>query len=256
MVSCALLPVRLIVMCGAEVAVFVVCATLARPPRRLLAACARTIVWCVGFGSNNVRFFEEEYEGTPPLVIVSNHASVIDGFILSSVLKAPSFLAKASLRNLPIYGTILRGLGVLFVDRESRESRRRAVAALSQRATADPATTPPLVIFPEGTTNNGSTTFRPFRAGAFRAGLPVRPVLIDYGPLAKDLWMCAADSEDPDSPLADLKTILRLVLSAPFHAVTVTVLPPYVPSAAERTNAKLYADNVRALLQKRMALAA
>ena len=36
-----------------------------------------------------------------------------------------------------------------------------------------------LILFPEGTTSNG-TSLLPFRRGAFVAGVPVQPVLIKY----------------------------------------------------------------------------
>lgn len=41
--------------------------------------------------------------------------------------------------------------------------------------------TRPLVVFPEGTTTNGRFLLH-FRIGAFRAGLPVQPVLLSYTP--------------------------------------------------------------------------
>jgi 1-acyl-sn-glycerol-3-phosphate acyltransferase len=233
------------------------------------------------------------------MIVVSNHASVVDGFVLASALMAPAFLAKASLQGLPIYGTILKGLGVDFVDRGDKASRTGAVAALARRGDGHKGRTP-IVVFPEGTTNGGGLALKPFRAGAFRPGVPVRPVAIDYGPeawrwirpevgaeaeataahgaasprslvAAKAGAPPSAPSSEPgpssgdksqeqqqglsrsfegsDGAWGDLKVILRLVLCAPFHRVTVHVLPPYAPSPREVENPRLFADNVRALVQ-------
>jgi len=264
--ACLLFPLRFVVMSVVEAAVVLVCLGCAVPPRAFLAACARAIIWCVGFGVGNVRVVvegDDDPAEPPPMIIVSNHASVIDGFVLSAVLNAPSFLAKASLRDLPIYGTILKGIGVEFVERSSPQSRADAVAALVRRATD--RSRPPIVVFPEGTTNSGALPFRPFRAGAFRAGVPVRPVAIDYGPDAWR-WMVGeeakatgpakgwsvsvsaassaaggaaggalsarGDSEaGGDGAGNDLLVILRLALVAPFHTVTVRLLPALGPGA-------------------------
>ena len=238
-----LLPLRVAVMTAAEIAAVAVAyfapEALLRP---MFTVCARVLLWTAGFGVGSIRISSQAktqgasgiYSRITPSIIVSNHASVLDGFVLAFALGAPSFLAKSSMAALPIYGTILRGLGVEFVDRESAESRSRAGEVLRQRSTA--TNRPPIVIFPEGTTADpGSTVLRPFRLGAFRPGAPVLPVFITYGP--DSYWVHGDDSEQG----GDLWVLLRLMVSAPFHAVEIKVLDPYWPNEAERLDPKLFA---------------
>ena len=97
---------------------------------------------------------------------------------------------------------------------------------------------PRLLIFPEGTTTNGSALLA-FRSGAFRPGVPVQPVVVAYPR--------AAGSVDPawvsDGPggLAIAAALWR----QPSSRISVRFLPVYYPSAAEQADAELYASNVQ-----------
>lgn len=115
-----------------------------------------------------------------------------------------------------------------------------ATAAAARSAVSAGAHPPPqpLAIFPEGTTTNGRLLLR-FRTGAFVAGLPVSPVVLSYG--SPRGWSPTYESISAAAFVAGL-------LARPAHRVTVRRLPLYVPSAAERADARLYADNVRAVM--------
>jgi hypothetical protein len=89
-------------------------------------------------------------------------------------------------------------------------------------------------VFPEGTTSNGAALL-PFRSGAFRAGLPVQPVLLQYR------WTHMSPSWES---VPTLWWLWRLLTQAS-HGVTLTFLPPYAPSPAERAEPRLFADGVR-----------
>ncbi|KAK1868812.1 hypothetical protein I4F81_011295 [Pyropia yezoensis] len=132
----------------------------------------------------------------------------------------PAFVAKEGVRSLPLIGRVAVGLGSLFVDRLAGGAGH------------------PLAIFPEGTTTNGRFLLR-FRTGAFVAGLPVSPVVLSYG--SPGGWSPTYESISAVAFVAGL-------LARPAHRVTVRQLPLYVPSAAERADARLYADNVRAVM--------
>jgi len=111
-------------------------------------------------------------------IIVANHASYLDGFIITAALDIPiHFIAKSELARILPVRLVLQRFGVEFVDRLNGQrgaSDVRRITLKSQRGQTS-------VFFPEGT----FTTFpglQPFRMGAFvtavRANLPLVPVAI------------------------------------------------------------------------------
>jgi len=113
-----------------------------------------------------------------PYVLVANHASYIDGFVLAAALPTPvAFVGKAELKRNPILRVLFERMGAQFVERfEARKSVADA-HALAAAATGGP----PLLFFAEGTFRR-EPGLRPFRLGAFQvaaqAGLPVVPVAL------------------------------------------------------------------------------
>lgn len=74
-------------------------------------------------------------------------------------------------------------MGCLYVDRTASGGGRVSDAVVQRMTDMAAGRLPgarPLLLFPEGTTTNGSYLL-PFKTGAFLAGLPVRPVVIRYG---------------------------------------------------------------------------
>jgi 1-acyl-sn-glycerol-3-phosphate acyltransferase len=124
-------------------------------------------------------------EGDPvamhyPCVVVANHASYLDGIILTAALPAGfTYLIKREMASVPIAGFVLRRLGSAFVDREDLLDRKRIARSLLGLAKNGDA----LGFFPEGTFD-ASPGLKPFQLGAFsaasRANLPVVPIVI-YG---------------------------------------------------------------------------
>jgi len=116
--------------------------------------------------------------GHNPLV-VANHASYLDGIILTAVLPPHyTFLIKHEMNTVPGAAFVLRRLGSEFVDRSDSARRHRSGRRLVSAAVRGEA----LAVFPEGTFD-ARPGLRPFRAGAFRAALrgrvPVLPVVIE-----------------------------------------------------------------------------
>jgi 1-acyl-sn-glycerol-3-phosphate acyltransferase len=111
-------------------------------------------------------------------VVVSNHASYVDGFLLKGYLPAQfSFVIKGEMRNIPLVHFLLRRAGSRFVERNdstasSRDARQIVKAAQSGQS---------LAIFPEGTFQREPGLMR-FRAGAFvaavRGRVPIVPIVI------------------------------------------------------------------------------
>ena len=115
-----------------------------------------------------------------PCIVVANHASYLDGVILTAALPAGfTYLIKSQMRRVPIASFVLRRLGSAFVNREDLLDRRRTARALIELAAKGDA----LSFFPEGTFD-AAPGLKPFQLGAFgaaaRAKLPVVPVII-YG---------------------------------------------------------------------------
>jgi 1-acyl-sn-glycerol-3-phosphate acyltransferase len=113
-----------------------------------------------------------------PCVLVSNHASYLDGVILVAALPRPFvFVAKRELQDQFIARHFLQRLGALFVERSDLQ---RSVADAGRLAEAVQLGRS-LAVFPEGTFS-ARPGLLPFHLGAFlaaaRAGVPVVPVAI------------------------------------------------------------------------------
>jgi 1-acyl-sn-glycerol-3-phosphate acyltransferase len=113
-----------------------------------------------------------------PCVLVSNHASYLDGVILVAALPRPyAFVAKRELHDQFVAGRYLRRLGAEFVE---RFDVKRSVEDASRMAEAV-ARGRSLMVFPEGTFV-ARPGLLPFHLGAVlaaaRAGVPVVPVAI------------------------------------------------------------------------------
>ncbi len=113
--------------------------------------------------------------------IVANHNSAFDIIIL--LTKHYCFVSMDGVRNIPVVGTVAKALGCIFVARESKESRTEAKAAIKERLQSQVSKTSkhktPLVVFPEGSTNNGNYLLQ-FRRGAFEANVPIQPLRIEF----------------------------------------------------------------------------
>jgi 1-acyl-sn-glycerol-3-phosphate acyltransferase len=111
-------------------------------------------------------------------VVVANHASYVDGFLLKGYLPARfAFVIKGEIRKIPVAHFLFRRAGSKFVERHevgasSRDARSIVKAAQSGQSFA---------FFPEGTFHHSPGVAR-FRPGAFvaaiRGRLPVVPIAI------------------------------------------------------------------------------
>ena len=88
---------------------------------------------------------KENIPKTGPVIVVANHASFLDGFLLASFWPHRlTFLSAAYLFRLPIVGLFLRSVGAIPVQKEASElaGMRSAMRVLQQGKT--------LALFPEG----------------------------------------------------------------------------------------------------------
>lgn len=143
--------------------------------RRLARWAARTIFALIG-----VRLQVHFPDRLPPdaCVVVANHASYLDGVILTAALPANfSFVIKREMTGVPLAHLLLRRLGSEFVERSDRKRGARDARRISSKAEGGHA----IAFFPEGTFVVERGLGR-FHNGAFataaRTGLPVVPVII------------------------------------------------------------------------------
>jgi len=113
-----------------------------------------------------------------PCVLVANHASYLDGYVLvATVPRAFSFVAKAELAANAMIDRLLRRMHVEYVERSDTEQ----VLQDAQRIADTARQRQSVLFFPEGTFTR-APGIRSFHLGAFvtaaRAGLPVVPVAI------------------------------------------------------------------------------
>lgn len=135
----------------------------------------RTAMWLIG---SPLRIRGREHIPDEPCVVVANHASYLDGIVLTAALPPHvSFLVQDGAASWPYVGVVIRRMGVSFVARGRAREASRQMRALIRRAQAGES----LAIFPEGTFEAGPGLLR-FRDGAFmiavHGNLPVVPTVI------------------------------------------------------------------------------
>ena len=111
-------------------------------------------------------------------VVVSNHASYLDGVVFTAALPAEfAFVIKREMNAVPLAGLLLRRLGSHFVERFNRQ--RGATDA--RRVLRDAINGNSLAFFPEGTFTPTPGLLK-FHTGAFttaiRAGCPIVPATV------------------------------------------------------------------------------
>lgn len=114
-------------------------------------------------------------------VIIANHIAFTDIFALTLLNPIPSLLAKSAIRNIPIIGKLADILNCIYVDRSKKDARSDVINILKNRIKhmKDHNYINPILIFPEGTTNNGTTIFE-FKKGAFILEEKIRIIILDY----------------------------------------------------------------------------
>lgn len=129
-----------------------------------------------------------QVRGAPPdfpSILMCNHRSYLDPAVL--LLDAHAYpVSKAEVEKWPMVGYGAKVSGVLFLKRESADSRKRTLNGIAEKLREGL----PVILFPEGTTHSEPTTSA-FKPGGFRLaateGIPIVPVAIDYASTA-DHW--------------------------------------------------------------------
>ena len=126
-----------------------------------------------------------------PAVIVANHQSLLEAFIVPAVVSPKTrMVGKKELARIPFFGWVFRATGQVLIDRQDSASAR---AALDDSLSNMP---PGISVYvcPEGTRSQDGTLL-PFKKGAFHIAmqlkLPVVPLTLDGAHLLmpKHAWL-------------------------------------------------------------------
>ncbi len=202
-------------------------------PRRFLAGIAR-------WAGVRISLVGDRCAGQS--VILANHVSWIDIPALASATGA-GFVAHDGLAAVPVVRWLCELNGTVFIARHARAS----IAAQVDQVRDALAVHDRLVIFPEGTTSDG-TGLLPFKSSLLSAfdplppGIAVQPVLLDYGQEAADIAWVGEE--------AGLTNFLRILGRKRPIQLRLHFLPPLASFGLE--GRKAMAASAQALIAQRL----
>ncbi|XP_059037052.1 lysophospholipid acyltransferase LPCAT4 isoform X1 [Mustela lutreola] len=203
-----------------------------------------------------------------PVLVAAPHSTFFDPIVLLPC-DLPKVVSRAENLSVPVIGVVaasIKGPGwepsdslcpfwtpallrfnqAILVSRHDPASRRRVVEEVRRRATSG-GKWPQVLFFPEGTCSNKKALLK-FKPGAFIAGVPVQPVLIQYpNSLDTTSWAWRGPG---------VLKVLWLTASQPCSIVDVEFLPVYHPSLEESRNPTLYANNVQRVMAQALGIPA
>ncbi|MCE2509461.1 MAG: 1-acyl-sn-glycerol-3-phosphate acyltransferase [Alphaproteobacteria bacterium] len=146
--------------------------------RRLPYFYHRSCCWIFGFRLVQLGAISEQR----PTLFVSNHTSYLDITMLSALIPGVSFISKAEVRDWPFFGRLARLQETVFIERRTSRTSHHRDAIHERLKTGDR-----LVLFPEGTSNDGNRVL-PFKSALLSVAekkiddqpLVVQPVSIAY----------------------------------------------------------------------------
>lgn len=197
----------------------------------------RSILFVCGFQYINIKGQRASYHEAPILLTLP-HSSFWDIIVFFVTSPLPSALSKFENFHIPIFGTLMKAVQPILVQRSDVSSKNQTVNEIKDRLSSN-FVWPQLVIFPEGTCTNKKTMLK-FKLGAFLAGTAIQPVIIRY-------------QKNPDvSTWTEISPGAFYLIWLSFCQIHINVeieyLPVYKPSVQEKNDPKLYAFNVQQYL--------
>ncbi len=117
---------------------------------------------------------------------MSNHRSYFDPLACMSTLRMTP-ISKSEVKKWPFFGFVGRSIGVIFVERDNKKSRKNTLQAISKGI----ANNYSIMLYPEGTTSDAKEV-QELKPGGFRlaaeTGIPIVPLAIDYKD-PNDAWI-------------------------------------------------------------------
>jgi 1-acyl-sn-glycerol-3-phosphate acyltransferase len=128
---------------------------------KIIRAFSKTLIFVMGFRLQKQT--EEPLDLTQSYMFCPNHTSMLDPFILISMVKKPIvFVGKAELKKIPVFGFFYKRICIL-VDRSSQKSRKEVYFSAKRRLKNGTS----VAIFPEGLVPTEEVILSPFKNGAF-----------------------------------------------------------------------------------------
>jgi len=134
-------------------------------------------LWSRSFPFWRIRLEGSWPRGEGPYVVVANHQSFLDIFVLCNILHEWKWVAKKSLFRIPLFGWGLSLTGSISLDRGDTAS----ATAVMEKCRHYLGEGISVMMFPEGTRSTDGRLL-PFKPGAFKlaveAGVPVLPIAV------------------------------------------------------------------------------
>ncbi|KAF4657871.1 Lysophosphatidylcholine acyltransferase 2 [Perkinsus olseni] len=176
-------------------------------------------------------------------VIVADHISFVEVLYLLSVY-LPAFVGKFPLKKAPLIGDCMRYLDCIFVNRLVGKKSTPTTELLKAHVVS-PEDLRPLLLFPEGTTSNG-TGLITFHTGAFCLGKTVLPVAVWYPDFVRGQMF------DPHWSYGSIITFVIGMMAQPYTRMHVHVMAPVTPKQGE--NPQDFSQRVRQLFGKEIGI--
>ncbi|MCE4554938.1 lysophospholipid acyltransferase family protein [Roseateles cellulosilyticus] len=161
-------------------------------------------------------------------LLVANHVSWLDIAAVHAVLPQARFVSKSDVRHWPLVGTLVEGVGTLFIERSSKRDALRVVHQTAAALQAGDC----VAVFPEGTTGAGPALL-PFHANLLQAAIsidaPVLPVALRWHEPGERFSSAAQFIGD-----TTLVQSLWRIAAARGLGIEVKLLPPVTAAGAER----------------------
>jgi 1-acyl-sn-glycerol-3-phosphate acyltransferase len=177
----------------------------------------------------------EHLEGRRPRVVVFNHTSLLDDFLVCALLPEGSVpVIKREVLYVPLIGWAIAALDFIALDRKTPERAHASLSVAARRIGRESLT---VFIAPEGTRSRDGALL-PFKLGALHlakdSGAPIVPMVIEGARALQPYGRWAADP----------------------GRVVVRVLPPIPSDGLSDDNLRARADELRALYARELAATA
>ncbi len=150
-------------------------------------------------------------------LLVSNHVTFLDPFVIDAVLPA-GFVAKAEIGRWPVLGRIASAVGTIYIER----SNKRSLIGIAESMIKALQAGRNVLVFPEGTTSSGQGLLKLhsnlFEASA-KTGAVTVPLLIHYKKDGKPTTVTAWTGNE------SLMSRLWAILCSTGLTATVEILP-------------------------------
>jgi len=173
----------------------------------------------------NYQTFEKKKEG---VLIISNHASFLDIFVLSALFGSV-FISKAEVKYYPIIGQIAWLMGVIFLNRNSLNERLRVLNTIVNKCSNRI-----LVVFPQGTTSRISERLS-FNRGIFKVielnpDISLLPITLHYKEDTEIAW---------NKPQSFKDNTIRVCAQDKIHIKVIIHNPVTIDDYREKTTSQI-----------------